>query len=146
MQASRTSWLAACAMALIAAPLCGYAQNSSPTSQTPSQGASPVAPQAGVVDGGAGPCSADFVVTDASGKGIYNVKIEIEVRYGLFGAHHLGLMINTGAQGKARMQGLPFKIKGAPEFKLSYENQNKLLTFDPLSDCQSHHDVIFATK
>ena len=39
-----------------------------------------------VVKGGAGKCSADFVVTDYSGKGLYDAKIRIQLRYGFMGA------------------------------------------------------------
>jgi hypothetical protein len=101
----------------------------------------PGSPEVPVAKGGAGSCSADFVVRDSAGKGVYDAKIGIQVQYGFFGARKLGLTIGTNYEGKARIEGLPEKIKNPAEFKISHADQNKSVPFDPLSNCHSQHEV-----
>ncbi len=104
----------------------------------------PTSPEVPVAKGGAGSCSADFVVRDSAGKGVYDAKIGIQVQYGFFGARKLGLTIGTNYEGKARIEGLPEKIKNSAEFKISHANQNKSVPFDPLTNCHSQNDVTLA--
>jgi hypothetical protein len=96
------------------------------------------------VKGGAGPCSADFVVTDASGKGIYDAQIRLQVKYGFMGLHRLDLTVGTNYEGKARLEGLPDKIKSPAEFNVSHGGQTKVLEYDPYDNCQSHQAVTLA--
>lgn len=99
-----------------------------------------------VVKGGAGSCTADFVVTDSSGKAIYNSKIEILIKYGFMGLHKLDATTPTNIDGKARFEGLPEQIKGTAEFQITHADQSKSLAFDPQSDCHPHHEVVLAEK
>jgi hypothetical protein len=99
-----------------------------------------------VVKGGAGTCTADFVVKDASGKGIYDAKIEIEIKYGTFGLHRLDATVGTNSDGKARIEGLPERIRKTAEFKVSHGGQTKTLPFDPDSDCHPHPEVVLGDK
>jgi hypothetical protein len=94
-----------------------------------------------VVKGGAGSCSADFTVSDASGKGIYNAKIVIQLKYGFMGLHRLDATVSTNFDGKARIEGLPEQIKKTAEFTVSNGGQSKSLPFDPAAECQSRHDI-----
>lgn len=103
-------------------------------------------PAVSVVDGGAGSCTADFVVNDASGKGIYAAKIEIQIRYGFGGFHRLDATVSTNYEGKARVEGLPEQIKKTAEFKVSHGDQSKSFPYDPLAACHSHHDVVLGDK
>ena len=106
--------------------------------------ASPQSPNSAeipVVKGGAGSCSADFVVSDASGKGIYNAKIVIQLKYGFMGLHRLDATVSTNFDGKARIEGLPEQIKKTAEFTVSNGGQSKSLPFDPAAECQSRHDI-----
>jgi hypothetical protein len=94
-----------------------------------------------IVKGGAGSCSADFMVSDASGKGIYNAKIEIHLKYGFMGLHRLDATVSTNYDGKARIEGLPEQIKKTAEFTVSHGNQSKSLPYDPIAECQSRHEI-----
>ena len=99
-----------------------------------------------VVKGGSGTCTADFVVKDASGKGIYDAKIEIEIKYGTFGLHRLDATVGTNSDGKARIEGLPERIRKTAEFKVTHGGQTKTLPFDPDSDCHPHAEVVLGDK
>ena len=102
--------------------------------------------QSAVVDGGSGPCTADFLVTDSNGKGIFGAKIDAQIRFGFGGFHKLGITITTDAQGKAHVQGLPDKVKGATEFKVSFGGQTKSFSFDPIAECHPSNPVIFTAN
>jgi hypothetical protein len=115
----------------------------------PGSFASPQSPNSAeipVVKGGAGSCSADFVVSDASGKGIYNAKIVIQLKYGFMGLHRLDATVSTNFDGKARIEGLPEQIKKSAEFTVSHGEQSKSLPFDPEAECQSRHEVTLNEK
>ena len=96
--------------------------------------------------GEAGPCSADFVVRDPSGKGVYDAKIGIQIKYGFMGLHKLDLTVGTNFEGKARVEGLPEQIKGSAEFKISRGDQSKAVTYDPTSNCHPKHEVTLGEK
>jgi hypothetical protein len=96
-----------------------------------------------VVKGGAGSCSADFVVSDVAGKGIYDAKIRIQIKYGFMGLHKLDLTVGTNYDGKARLEGLPERIKSTAEFAVSHGGDTKTLVYDPDDNCQSHQQVTF---
>jgi len=99
-----------------------------------------------VAKGDAGPCSADFVVSDPSGKGVYDAKIGIQIKYGFMGLHKLDLTVGTNFEGKARIEGLPQQIKGSAEFRISHGDQNKTLPYDPLDNCHPRHQVTLGEK
>src|SRR5258708_37005607 len=69
--------------------------------QTPNSADVPVA------KGEAGPCSADFVVRDPSGKGAYDAKIGIQITPGFLGLPHLDLTVGKHFGAKRRVDGLP---------------------------------------
>lgn len=142
MQLSRGMWLAGWVAGLIVVSISMAAQSSSPAPQAPV----PNSAQVAVVNAGAGPCTADFVVSDPSGKGIYAATIDIQIRYGFGGFHRVGATVKTNYQGKARVEGLPNKIKNTAEFKVSSGDQSKSLPFDPLADCHPHLDVALGEK
>lgn len=95
---------------------------------------------------GAGPCSADFVVKDSSGKGIFGATIDIQVKYGFMGLHKVGATVGTNVNGKARIEGLPEQIKKTAEFKVSSGSESKYLPYDPDTDCHAQHEVVLGTK
>ena len=131
MRTSLRMWLAVLLIVLVPP----FARGVFPESQAPTS------PEVPVAKGGAGPCSADFVVRDSAGKGVYDAKIVIQVQYGFFGARKLGLTIGTNYEGKARMEGLPEKIKNPAEFKISHGDQNKSVPYDPLTNCHAQHEA-----
>ena len=99
-----------------------------------------------VVNSTAGSCTADFLVTDAAGKGIYNAKIEIQIRYGFGGFHRIDATVGTNSDGKARMEGLPDQIKKTAEFEISYNGQSKAIPYDPLANCHPQEKVVLGSK
>jgi hypothetical protein len=132
---SRAVWLAALIL-VVAAPFASRAF---------------AAPQASAADvpvvrGGAGSCSADFVVSDASGKGIYDAKIEIQIRYRFGGFHRLDATVGTNSNGQARVEGLPEQIKNTAQFTVSHGGQTKTVPYDPQADCHAHHEVTLGNK
>lgn len=139
---SQRIWLAGCLGGVLAASLGMPAR----AAQSTPQAQAPVKPESATVNGGAGPCTADFNVTDSSGQGLYGAKIDIQVRYGFMGLHKLGVTIKTDAQGKAHIDGLPDKIKPPAEFTVALADQTKMFVFDPLMDCHPKIPVIFTGK
>jgi hypothetical protein len=140
MRTSHRLWLAAWLASLLVASISTFARSSFPAPQA--QGAAEVP----VVKGGAGSCTADFTVKESSGKGIYDAKIRIQIRYRFMAFHRLDATVGTNYEGKARMEGLPERIKGTAEFKVSHGDQSKSLPYDPLTDCHPRYDVILGEK
>jgi hypothetical protein len=140
MQTSLRIWLAGSLAALIAVSLSTPARSAFPKPQAPAS------PAVAVVNGGAGSCTADFVVNDSSGKGVYAAKIEIQIRYGFMGLHRLDATVSTNSEGKARIEGLPERINKTAEFKVSHGDQSKSLPYDPLADCHPRLQVLLGEK
>jgi hypothetical protein len=116
------------------------ARSSFPGPQAPSSADVPV------LKGGAGSCTADFAVSDSSGKGVYDAKIGILIKYGFMGLRKLDLTVGTNFEGKARVEGLPEQVKGSAEFKVSHGDQSKIVPYDPQANCHPRHEVIFGEK
>src|SRR6266478_4951046 len=136
MRTYKRIWLAG----LLVASISAFAPSSFPGPQAPSSADIPVA------KGGAGSCTADFVVGDSSGKGIYDAKIGIQIKYGFMGLHKLDLTVGTNYEGKARIEGLPEQIKGLAEFKVRHGEQSKTVSYDPLDNCHPRHEVNLGGK
>lgn len=140
MQTSHRMWLAGWLAGLIVVSISPPVRGSFPTPQAPGS------PEVAVVNGGAGSCTADFVVTDSSGKGIYAAKIDIQIHYGFMGLHRVDATVSTNYEGKARIEGLPEQIKKTAEFKVSHGDQSKSFPYDPQTDCHPRHEVILGEK
>jgi hypothetical protein len=88
------------------------------------------------VSGGMGPCTADFTVVDASNKPIYNAKIQVKVKFGFMAKHDTDLEVGTDSDGKARIEGLPDKIKKPPmDFTITSGSATKTVSNDPAANC-----------
>jgi hypothetical protein len=99
-----------------------------------------------VIDGAIGPCTADFTITDAGGKPLYDAKIKVHIAYRFMNAHKLDLEVGTNADGKARFIGLPDKIKHGIYF---YATQGELegeVFDDPASNCKAQFAVALRKK
>src|SRR5215469_9087928 len=97
----RSDWIRTCALPAIVASICTFCCAQSPTpapTPQPSQ-------ELPVIDGGAGPCSVVFTVTDASGKPIYAATVKVHMAYGFAGIHKLDLEAGTNSQGKVKFKG-----------------------------------------
>jgi hypothetical protein len=95
-----------------------------------------------VINGNLGPCTADFTVTDASNKPVYDAKIQVTILYGFMNKRRSDLEIGTNSDGKARFEGLPDKLKKPPlEFKVRSGEQSKSVTHDPAVECHANFTV-----
>ena len=100
-----------------------------------------------VTDGGSGPCSIEFSVTDSDGKPVYAARIDVHLAYGAFGAHKLDMGVYTNAQGKARFTGIPARVRKPPiEFQAKKADMIGMATMDPATECQAKHDIVLAKK
>ena len=95
-----------------------------------------------VIKGDLGPCSADFTVLDSAAKPVYNAKIHVTILYGFMNKRKTDLEIGTNTDGKARVEGLPDKLKKPPlEFKIRGRDLQKSVTQDPATDCHASFNI-----
>ena len=100
-----------------------------------------------VMDGGAGPCSVTYTVTDANGAPVYDAKIRVHIEYGFAGARRLDLEAATNVDGKAQFKGLPKKVKGQVlYFHASQGQREGSATYDPQENCSGKNDSIVLTE
>jgi hypothetical protein len=90
-----------------------------------------------VLDGGAGPCSADFTITDAAGAPVYAAKIKVHIAYRFGSFHKLDLELSTNADGKARVTGLPNRVKRGLNFQASEGDRTGEASVDPATTCNA---------
>jgi hypothetical protein len=103
-------------------------------------------PNSFVMDGGAGPCSADFNVTGADGKPLFATLINVHIAYGFGGFHKLEMGVYTNQEGKGKFTGIPAKVKNPPlEFHASKDQLVGAATVDPFLDCHAKHDIVMET-
>jgi hypothetical protein len=119
---------------------CGtsFAQNA----PAPGQAPAPEGAAAPVLKVDAGPCRAEFVVRDASGKGVYDAKITMHVEYGFLGMRKLDLNVGTNYEGKASIEGLPEKVRRPAEFKIAQGGREKTVAYDAAGHCYAQHQVV----
>lgn len=89
-----------------------------------------------IIDGGIGPCTADFTITDADNKPVYLAKIKVHIAYGFMSAHKLDLEVSTNVDGKARFTGLPDRVKRGLFFEASEGDRSGNAFDDPAKTCQ----------
>jgi hypothetical protein len=99
-----------------------------------------------VIDGGIGPCSADFTITDAAGAPVYAAKIKVHIAYRFMNAHRLDLEVGTNADGKARFIGLPQKIKRGLNFEASEGDRTGEVFDDPAKTCKGEFTMSLQKK
>jgi len=88
------------------------------------------------ISGGLGPCTADFTVVDTSNKPVFDAKIHVKVKYGFMSKRDTDLEVGTNSDGRARMEGLPEKLKKPPmEFTIRSGDATKSVTNDPAVEC-----------
>ena len=90
-----------------------------------------------VVDGGIGPCTADFTITDAAGSPVYAAKVKVHIAYGFMSARKLDLEVGTNAEGKARFTGLPDRLKRGLYFEASEGDRTAEAFDDPVKTCNA---------
>ena len=88
------------------------------------------------ISGDMGSCTADFTVVDTSNKPVFDAKIHVKVKYGFMSKRDTDLEVGTNSDGKARMEGLPEKLKKPPmEFTIRSGDVTKSVTNDPAVEC-----------
>jgi hypothetical protein len=99
-----------------------------------------------VIDGGIGPCSAEFTVTDAAQAPVYAAKISVHIAYGFMYLHKLDLEIGTNAGGKARFTGLPDRTKQGLFFRASEGAREGSAFVDPSKTCKAELTIVLEKK
>jgi hypothetical protein len=94
-----------------------------------------------VIDGGIGPCSADFTITDANGAPVYAAKVKVHIAYGFINARKLDLEVGTNVDGRARFTGLPDRIKHGIYFHASEGNRVGEAFDDPANNCKAQFGI-----
>jgi hypothetical protein len=113
----------------------------------PAQTSAPVDPTTiPVIDGGIGPCSADFTVNDSAGAPVYDAKIHVHIAYRFMSLHKLDLEVGTNAAGKARFTGLPDKPKQGLFFRASKQDHEGSAFDDPAKTCTAEFTVTLNKK
>jgi hypothetical protein len=93
------------------------------------------------IDGGIGPCSADFSIVDASGAPVYAAKISVHIAYGFMNVRKLDLELGTNADGKARFIGLPDRIKHGVYFHATEGDRTGEAFDDPANTCKAQFTI-----
>lgn len=99
-----------------------------------------------VIDGGIGPCSAEFTVIDTAQAPIYAAKISVHIAYGFMYLHKLDLEVGTNASGKARFIGLPDRTKQGLFFRASEGAREGSAFVDPSKTCKAQLTIILEKK
>ena len=105
-------------------------------SQTPDPHSIPV------IDGGLGPCTADFTINNTDSKPVYAAKIKVHIAYGFASLHKLDLEVSTNADGKARFTGLPDRTKHGFFFEASEGDRTAEAFDDPANTCQAQFTLV----
>lgn len=103
-------------------------------------------PKVPVVDGQIGQCSADFTVKDSEDKPIYDAKIAVMIRHGFLGLHKTELQVGTNSDGKARVAGLPERVKRTLKFEITSGGNSKTISVDTSEKCDSTFEVILGVQ
>jgi len=111
------------------------------------QNAPPVDPKTvAVIDGGIGPCSADFTVNDSNGAPVYDAKIRVHIAYGFMYMRKMDLEVGTNIDGKARFTGLPARTKDGLAFQASKADRAGTAFADPSTSCKADLTLVLRKK
>jgi hypothetical protein len=98
------------------------------------------------IDGAAGPCSADFTVTDSAGAPLYLAKIKVHIAYGFGSFHKLDLEVSTNVDGKAHFTGIPDRMKRGLYFHASQGDLQGEVFDDPANTCKAQFTLALQKK
>jgi hypothetical protein len=99
-----------------------------------------------VVDGGLGSCSAEFTIADTGGQPVYAANIQVHIAYGLMSLHKMDLQVGTNADGKARFEGLPDRVKQGLFFRASEGSREGSAFDDPGKTCKAAFAITLRQK
>jgi DNA-binding beta-propeller fold protein YncE len=88
-----------------------------------------------------GPCSADFIVTDANGAPVYGAAVHVRIRYGLMSLKRMDLEVGTNSDGKARVEGLPDKARPL-EYGITKDGRTAAVSQDLSTTCKGSYPVM----
>ena len=115
--------------------LAGFAQAPPPKPPAPPQ-----------ISADLGPCSAEFRITTMAGKPIYNAKITVQIRHGIFGTRKLDLEIGTDANGQATFVKLPAHTSHPLTFNISTGQDTAEVGYSPATNCAASYVVPMGKK
>jgi hypothetical protein len=93
------------------------------------------------VDAGLGECSADFTINDVENKPVYAAKVKVHIAYGFLSARKLDLEVGTNVDGKARVSGLPERLKKGLFFEASEGDRSGNAFDDPSKTCKAQFTI-----
>ena len=94
-----------------------------------------------VISADLGACTADFMVTDAQDKPVYDAKVHVLIRYGFMAKRKTELEAATDANGKVRFTGMPSEAKRDIVFDVRKDSLTKSVPFDPTANCHAYFEV-----
>ena len=97
-------------------------------------------PDLAVISARLGNCAADFVVKDADGQPVYAAVVHVRIRYGFLGIKRVDLEVGTDSAGKARVEGLPDKVKPLT-FDVEKGDARALVEQTHLTPCEATYEV-----
>ena len=119
------------------------AQTQPSPAQSPTPTPTPPAQEVPVIDGGVGPCSVEFTVTDANAKPQYAATVKVRIAYGFAGVRKLNLEAGTNVNGKVRFKGLPVRVHNPPlEFTAVKGELTGGASYNPATECEAKHDIV----
>lgn len=90
-----------------------------------------------------GPCTADFTVVNGARKPLYNARVGVAIKYGFLGLRKMSLEVGTNSDGKARVEGLPSKVRKHPlGFVVRSGSEVKTIEHYPAVNCNARYEVV----
>jgi hypothetical protein len=118
----------------------------SPAAQAQTPTAPPDSKTIPVIDGDAGPCSAEFTVTDNAGAPVYAATITVHIAYGFMYLRKLDLQVGTSSTGQARFTGLPDRTKQGLFFRASEGSREGTAFVDSAKTCKATLTITLEKK
>ena len=88
-----------------------------------------------------GNCTADFHVTGADTKPIYNARVHTLIKYGAFGLRKTELEVRTDSTGQASVINLPNYSKKPITFDVSNGTATSTIEFSPDKECHAKYEI-----
>jgi hypothetical protein len=88
-----------------------------------------------------GACTADFKVTDAQDKPVYDAKVHVLIRYGFMPKRKTELEAATDANGQVKFTGMPSEAKRDIVFDVRKDSLTKNVPYDPAANCHAYFEV-----
>ncbi len=81
-------------------------------------------------------------VTDSASKPLFDAKIHVTIVYGFMNKRKSDLEVGTDSDGKARIEGLPERVRKILEFKIRHGEKTKSVMHDPANECHATFTVV----